>query len=202
MKGPHKHMKLNQLNNHRGFTLIEAIAVLVIAGILSALAIASFTGKNSDLFSVEAALKNHIRYAQSKSMFSDTGIWGICLDANGETYWLAREQSGVVAWTSITKPFGAEASDMLDAQGRMDTSMMNVVIDSVSAGSSLMLLFDNMGIPFYSTGAGSVTINGPLMDNGSLTRATSDIRIVLMDSAQYSGNTRTITVTHETGFVP
>ncbi len=195
-------MKLNQLNNNRGFTLIEAIAILVIAGFLSALAIASFDGKNSDLFSVEATLKNHIRYAQSKSMFSDTGIWGICIDANSETYWLAREQSGVVAWTSITKPFGADASDMMDAQGRMNTNMMNVAIDSVSAGNSLILLFDNMGIPFYTASTGSITINGPLMDNGSLTRATSDIRIVLMDNSTYDGNTRTITVTHETGFVP
>lgn len=70
-----------------GFTLIEIIAVLVLMGILSVIAVV-----HSNDFGVEAevrgaaeVVKNHLRYAQTKAMNADVA-WGI--DFAGATYFL------------------------------------------------------------------------------------------------------------------
>lgn len=71
-----------------GFTAIEIIAVLVIVGILSAVAVSRLTG-HSDAEDLAAAntLKVHLRYAQLRAM-GDIVPWGIRF--NGDSYTLLK----------------------------------------------------------------------------------------------------------------
>lgn len=61
----------------KGFTLIEIIAVLIIIGIMSAIAIVKMNNTEEvDLASQVEAVKSHLRYAQIRAMNTDSN-WGI-----------------------------------------------------------------------------------------------------------------------------
>lgn len=77
-----------QLKNKSGFTMIEMIAVLVMIGILSAIAIVriSSTSSSADFKSQLEAIKGHLRYAQMRALDTD-GIWGINF-TSATTYYL------------------------------------------------------------------------------------------------------------------
>ena len=66
-----------RIRNNRGFTLIEAIAVLITIGIIAAVVVSRVSSTSTySVKSVAAALKSHIRYAQTMAM-STNSIWGI-----------------------------------------------------------------------------------------------------------------------------
>lgn len=74
-----------------GFTLLEVIAVLVIIGILAAVAVGRMTGRSAAELSTQvSALQVHLRYAQIRAMNNGDPdsplIWGITCD--GSQYWL------------------------------------------------------------------------------------------------------------------
>lgn len=69
----------------RGFTMLEVIAVLVLLGILSALALGKIGGNRGEARAVADTLKTHLRQAQIRAMHSDTA-WGI--NSTGSSYWL------------------------------------------------------------------------------------------------------------------
>ena len=52
----------------RGFTLIEVVAVLVLLGIVAAVAVARFAGNNAAAVAEAEILKSHLRYAQLRAM--------------------------------------------------------------------------------------------------------------------------------------
>ncbi len=191
----------NQQSN-LGFTLIEVIAVLVIIGILSIMVSGKISMKNTDLYAIESALKNHIRYTQSKAMLSDTSIWGIRLDTASDEYWLFQTNLGANnGWaTNRRLPPGGEASAS-SLTDRVKTSLMDVDLNGISVGggskTKLTLVYNEMGVPFWLEGAG-VTFLDPLSDTTGLTRLTTDITIALQDN---NGNTRTVSISSETGFV-
>ena len=64
--------------SERGFTLIEIIAVLLLMGILSVVAVvhSNNLGVEADVRGAAEVVKNHLRYAQTKAMNADLG-WGI-----------------------------------------------------------------------------------------------------------------------------
>lgn len=77
-----------------GFTLLEIIAVLVLLGILTAVAVPRFLDLETDGRAAASALKARLRYAQARSMASDTA-WGVGF--SGTSYVLfsdARNQAG------------------------------------------------------------------------------------------------------------
>jgi len=78
--------------DHRGFTLIEIVAILIITGIVAAVIINRAIGvTDAGRVSQENVIKNHIRYAQSMAMKRGTiiiPVWGIKCD--GTAYWLFR----------------------------------------------------------------------------------------------------------------
>lgn len=63
--------------NNRGFTLIEVIAVLIVAGILLAIAADHILSTEHDLISQADIVKSHLRFAQLKALHDDTATWGI-----------------------------------------------------------------------------------------------------------------------------
>ena len=73
---------------NNGFTLLEVTAVIVLVGIISAVIISTYTYKNTNLVSSVEVLKTDFRYAQLRSMNSES-VWGItCADGN---MWLYKD---------------------------------------------------------------------------------------------------------------
>jgi prepilin-type N-terminal cleavage/methylation domain-containing protein len=73
-------MRLIIRNNH-GFTWIELIVVMVIMGIMSAFVAVGFMGSDTELATQTEIIKTHLRYAQSRSMNSNTA-WYIQFSSN------------------------------------------------------------------------------------------------------------------------
>lgn len=59
-----------------GFTLLEVVAVLVLLGILAAVAVARFADSNADAVAEAEIFKSHLRYAQIRAM-GDIYPWTI-----------------------------------------------------------------------------------------------------------------------------
>ena len=59
-------LKTNTTEN--GFTLIEIIAVLVVVGILVAIALSRSINLDAEVYAGADALKKHLRYAQTMAM--------------------------------------------------------------------------------------------------------------------------------------
>ncbi|MCX5849012.1 MAG: GspH/FimT family pseudopilin [Deltaproteobacteria bacterium] len=78
---------LRKLKGQGGLTMIEIIAVLLIIGIITAIAISRMSNRSDyDLPSQVEVIKNHLRYAQTRAMNTDT-VWGITFDSQ-TTYYL------------------------------------------------------------------------------------------------------------------
>ena len=98
-------MREHTLQN-RGFTIIEIIAVLIVMGILSAVAISRFSSLSAFEVKSEAdVVKTRLRLAQSRAMGTNS-VWGIKFDTPG-TYFLFRngttaDQIAFVGEDSVT----------------------------------------------------------------------------------------------------
>ena len=74
------------MNGHaKGFSIIELIIVVVIAGIMMAVAIPKLANSNIDLYSVAGQVKSDIRYTQELAM-SKYAIRKIVFDGGYDTY--------------------------------------------------------------------------------------------------------------------
>ncbi|SDB34269.1 prepilin-type N-terminal cleavage/methylation domain-containing protein [Desulfonatronum thiosulfatophilum] len=82
-------MKENRLllkhRSSKGFTLLEVVVVLILLGILAAVAIARVGNHGADERAAADKLKVHLRYAQGMAMNSDIS-WGVSGD--GTSYFL------------------------------------------------------------------------------------------------------------------
>jgi len=68
---------LKQIKDQNGFTMIEIISVLVIIGIISAVALARMSStRDYNVISQVEVVKTHLRLAQSRAMNSSR-VWGI-----------------------------------------------------------------------------------------------------------------------------
>lgn len=67
---------------NRGFTLIEVIAVLIILGILTAVAVSHVGSNQSNLITQTDIVKTHLRFAQLKALQDDVNAWRIAFTAN------------------------------------------------------------------------------------------------------------------------
>lgn len=142
-------------SGERGFTLIEVIAVLIIVGIVSAVAISRGVSATSfSLASETQILKTNLRYAQAKAL-SDETSWGLAF--TGATYTLQNN--------------GANSSNVLPGES-LATHTMPAGVTCTGAAT---VTFDNWGSPGTTTQ--TITLSG-------------------------GGDTNTITITRETGFIP
>ncbi len=72
---PPKDMKAR--SRAAGFTIIEVIAVLIVLGIITAVAVSRLTSAATYTLTAETdILKNHLRFAQIRAM-NDEVVWGI-----------------------------------------------------------------------------------------------------------------------------
>jgi len=86
-------MNIHLKKNH-GFTMLEVIAVLLVIGILTAVAVARvFSTDPYTLKSQTDVIKSHLRYAQARAMNTNS-VWGINFPSS-TTYSLFR--NGVTA---------------------------------------------------------------------------------------------------------
>ncbi len=74
-------MKIH-LKREDGFTIIEIMAVLLIIGILSVMAVGRISDYNAEAAGASAVIKNHIRYSQVMAMKSNT-VCGIQFSGTG-----------------------------------------------------------------------------------------------------------------------
>lgn len=162
--------------DHRGFTLVEIIATLIIIGIIAAVIVSSVSGvADTDRVSQENVIKNHIRYAQSMAMKQGT-VWGIKCD--GTDYWLFRTNAPDTPANQIVLP----------NEENVKVTLANKKI----AMTVFTLFFDAIGSPY--TAYTNATTNTPVSAANPLA--------VTVDSIPAGSATPAFNVTPETGFIP
>lgn len=172
------------INKNNGLTLLEVIAVLIVIGIISAVAAISMMKTSSSLAGYSALLKTHLRYAQTLAMNSDTGnIWGIRFDQGSNQYWLFQCGDPLNCNSTVAN---SEVLPLEDADGSRRILLGEVGLDIASITADVAVAFDNNGIPQQGT-----TTFAPLSANFFITLADSD-----------TGESRTVTITQQTGFIP
>ncbi|MBU0661617.1 type II secretion system GspH family protein [Patescibacteria group bacterium] len=127
-------------NNNKGFSVIELVAVLVIIGVVSAVAVPKIisTVTATDVIGQTAVIKSQLSYAQSLAMNSDLR-WGICCD--GTDYWLF--QDGNTA-NKVTLP-------------GEDSDTVNLADKNISM-AAFTVSFDIWGVPFTDASATTVQV--------------------------------------------
>lgn len=136
--------------NNRGMTLIEVIVVLLVMGIISAVAVNRFWAAGAvEDDAAEDVVRSHIRYAQAMAMKQNRFFWGIKCD--GSDYWLFRTDNE----TDATEP----DNNLLFLPGE---SAQKVTSPAMAA---FTVYFDRFGKPrVYDANAGrTVPITGDLV---------------------------------------
>jgi len=72
---------MSKRGNSAGFTMVEAVVVLVLLGVIVAVAIPRLANADSGLYTEEAVLKSHLRYAQSMAMANNVATWTVNIGA-------------------------------------------------------------------------------------------------------------------------
>jgi prepilin-type N-terminal cleavage/methylation domain-containing protein len=137
-----------------GFTAIELIAVLILLGVIVAVAVARLTGTSTySVPSVAEELKNHLRFAQTRSMNSNV-IWGIYFISN--TQYTIYKNGDTSSSNRVTPP-GADSSTV-------NLSNRGVTL-GVAAGD--VVSFNDWGSPCTNaagttaqSGTKSITVTG------------------------------------------
>lgn len=71
--------------DNRGFTIIEVVAILIVIGIIAAVAVSRSISTQHDLISEADIVKTHLRFAQLKALQDDTASWGIVFTSSSYT---------------------------------------------------------------------------------------------------------------------
>lgn len=141
------------LRNQAGFTLIEIVAMIVFIAILAVVAIVRHKYVDPTLMSQTQVLKAHIRYAQMRSLSTDSH-WGIKYQVNGDqrSYWLFKQPQ---TNTRIVLPGESDDRVRLDRMGI-----------AISQGS-FQVEFDGWGRPSSTlSGTGTLALNLELTKSG------------------------------------
>ena len=171
-------MKLKR-NNARGFTVVELVIVMTIAGILAATAVpAMMKASNRRLYRASHELAMHVKFARALAVSTGRLTW-VKFDTGAETYEVFIEHPtspGRANRIAVTHPVTGASSFVtyLDQD-----EFEGVEISSANFGSTVELSFDRYGQPY--TGWAVL-----LSSDGTVT-ISSD------------GATRTVRVTAETG---
>ena len=166
-----------------GFTLIEVISVLVILGILVAVAVTRMFNYDVAVYTGADVLKTHLRYAQTMAMNKDpnTGtetIMGINYDAGANQYWLFK---------------GTNTSDIIllpdDSKYVTGDRKIDLAAKKIKFSSGFTIYFDNHGIPY--TAYANSTTNTPLANT-----------LTIVVTSLSGSSSKSLTITPQTGFIP
>jgi MSHA pilin protein MshC len=165
-------MKIMITRNHRGFTLIEIVVVLVLISIVAATVFTrSITTDQINISAQTEKIKSHIRYAQSLAMKRNQR-WGIF--CGGNEYWLFGP------WSSIGNEFNPV---QIPGQDAAKISLPDLSID---LSPDFIIYFDGYGKPFQLN-----PFPRELLANKQITVKSS------LDDTQ----SRTFNITAETGLI-
>ncbi len=159
--------------DRRGFTLIELMIILILAGIIIAVVISGVTGPSEiDTKARVNVIKNHLRYAQSQAM-KRGAIWGIKCDSTH--YWLFKTTAPDTPANQVALP--GESSEKIQ------------LADNKITMTSFTIFFDATGRPYTAyTDEQAKTPLGAILT-------------ITVDSIP-AGTPETLTITPETGFIP
>ena len=97
----------------RGFTLIEVIAVLIVLGIIAAVALSRLTMSGTELYTERDILQSNLRFAQFKALTNNNNAattWGISFAGNSYTLSLT---NGSTDTTNTNFPSDSSATHTL-----------------------------------------------------------------------------------------
>ena len=164
-------------SNRNGFTLLEVVAILVILGIITALAISQLSSSQNNLIAATDTLTSHLRLAQARAMNTSAAtvsVWGVNFTSPTQYYLFY-----CAAASSCTTPANNKVA--FPGAGSVDITPTGGV--QVTNGA-LVLAFDRFGTPY--TNATLTTI------------LAAQLTITLKDK---NNNTRTINITPQTGMI-
>ena len=169
-------------SNRKGFTVLEVVAVLVIVGIISAVAISRLVSNQNNLIAVTDVLTSHLRLAQARAMNTSAdnvttfSVWGISFSSSTQYYFFnCPNASACAPATNQVTLLGA------DSRIIMDLAPKGV---QVTNGTPLVLAFDRFGTPYT--------------DATLTTSLAAQLTLTLKDN---KGNTRTTNITPQTGMI-
>lgn len=143
------------MHKYDGFTMLEILAVMVLIGIFVVLALIQHSTSDASLKAQAQVLKSHLRYAQMRSINSDTR-WGIYYKDSTdpeECYYLLFRNS-----TSNVEQLPGETDDRVRL-GKMGITILSAVTPAEPESRSFRVAFDDWGRPSSGElGAGSYTI--------------------------------------------
>ena len=161
--------------DHRGFTLIEILAILIILGIVSAAIISRVIGTSeTSRVAQESVIKNHIRYAQSMAM-KQGAIRGI--KCGGADYWLFRTNDPDTAVNQVVLPDEDNA--------KVTLANKNVTM------TSFTVFFDANGRPYTA-----------YVDAANNTPVSAVNLLSITVGSLPAGSSGTFSIAPETGFIP
>jgi MSHA pilin protein MshC len=163
--------------SQKGFTLLEIIAILVVIGILTAVAVSRINNFDAEVISGADTLKAHLRYAQTMAMNSnpnvgDETVWGI--SCSGNSYWLF---NGTNTGNIIFLP---DDEKYMNGDRTINLEAKKIEVDEFT------VYFDNRGIPYS-------------VYPGTQWPGTTAISVT---PASGSGATVDINITPFTGYIP
>lgn len=113
-----------KIQKDAGFTLIEIITVLIIIGVIGALAVNRLMDTSGELNAQTDVIKSHLRYAQARAMSSNL-IWGVDFKTNTYSFFRDGDTTDMVTLpgeenTTLNLPSGTSATEVVsfDSWGR------------------------------------------------------------------------------------
>lgn len=173
-------------SNRKGFTLLEVVAVLVIMGIITVLALTRLVSNQNNLIVATDTLTSHLRLAQARAMNTDApivntfNVWGVCFSSSTQYYFF--NCANAIGCTPAANQVSSLGEDsIVNGQYGMDLTKKGVQITN---GIPLILSFDRFGTPYT--------------DAALATTLAAQLTITLKDN---NGNTKTINITPQTGMI-
>jgi prepilin-type N-terminal cleavage/methylation domain-containing protein len=168
-----------------GFSLMEIVVVLLLLGVLAAVAISKYSSNNITAATEADLFKACLRYAQQRAM-GDISTWGISVNETNRTYSLFTNNDDLKN-SPILPGVGANSRTL-------STGVTISVSGAVTNGSNKEIIFDYRGRLVDSGGAGSAA-GKDYLKTAPLTVLGNDVTVT------FTGDTgKTMTVYAQTGF--